>query len=178
MSAVSRQPTPPPTSVVVASPSERLTETDLIYFSSASENTRRFIDKLEVTAARIPLRRGDDSLVALRPFVLITPTYGGGEGTGAVPKQVVTFLNDPRNRGLLQGVIAAGNTNFGAAYGLAGDVISAKCRVPMLYRFELFGTPRDVERVRDGLDGFWHRAPNVAPDTPADEGIDKEDCSR
>ena len=28
----------------------------IVYFSSASENTRRFVDKLDIPARRIPLR--------------------------------------------------------------------------------------------------------------------------
>ncbi len=72
-----------------------------------------------------------------------------------MPKQVIRFLNDPGNRSLIRGVIAAGNTNFGTGYGLAGDVIAAKCHVPVLYRFELFGTPDDVDIVRRGLELFW-----------------------
>lgn len=149
--------------------SETHTWSDLVFFSSVSETTRRFVDKLDRPAARILLRRGDPALVAQRPFVLITPTYGGGNGRGAVPKQVITFLNDPRNRGLIRGVIGAGNTNFGAAYCLAGDVVAAKCQVPHLYRVELFGTPRDVEAVRDGLDRFLPQHPEH-PTTDESEG--------
>lgn len=72
-----------------------------------------------------------------------------------MPKQVIKFLNDERNRRHIRGVISAGNTNFGEAYCLAGDIISAKCQVPHMYKFELFGTPRDVTRVHDGLEEFW-----------------------
>ncbi|WP_449278451.1 class Ib ribonucleoside-diphosphate reductase assembly flavoprotein NrdI [Leucobacter sp. GX24907] len=129
--------------------------TDLIYFSSASGNTHRFIEKLGLPATRIPLYRNEDPIVADEPFVLIVPTYGGGPETRAVPKQVIRFLNDERNRGLLRGVIAAGNTNFGDAYGIAGDIIARKCGVPHLYRFELFGTQDDVTDVREGLERFW-----------------------
>jgi protein involved in ribonucleotide reduction len=127
----------------------------LVYFSSVSGNTRRFIDKLDVPAARIPLHSKDPALTVDEPYVLVTPTYGGGDGKGAVPKQVIRFLNDEGNRKLLRGVIAAGNTNFGSAYGLAGDIISAKCQVPNLYRFEVFGTPDDVRVVHEGLESFW-----------------------
>jgi protein involved in ribonucleotide reduction len=135
--------------------------TRLIYFSSISGNTHRFMDKLEMPSLRIPLYAKDAAMKAVDPFVLITPTYGGGNGEGAVPKQVVKFLNDEDNRSLLRGVIAAGNTNFGEAYGLAGDVIARKCKVPHLYRFELFGTPDDVRTVQEGLDSFWlqHQLP-------------------
>ncbi|UOQ56763.1 class Ib ribonucleoside-diphosphate reductase assembly flavoprotein NrdI [Leucobacter allii] len=129
--------------------------TDLVYFSSVSGNTRRFVEQLGRPALRIPLHAKDDPLVVTDPFVLILPTYGGGPETRAVPKQVIRFLNDERNRSRLRGVIAAGNTNFGEAYGIAGDIVARKCRVPFLYRFELFGTPDDVSAVHDGLEQFW-----------------------
>jgi protein involved in ribonucleotide reduction len=54
-------------------------------------------------------------------------------------------------------VIGAGNTNFGDNYCMAGDIIAAKCKVPHLYRFELMGTPEDVNRVQQGLEEFWTR---------------------
>jgi len=131
----------------------------LVYFSSVSGNTARFIEKLGMPALRIPLRSTDPALVVDEPFVLVTPTYGGGQGRdeekGAVPKQVIRFLNDEHNRRNLRGVISAGNTNFGEAFCLAGDIISRKCSVPHLYKLEVFGTPEDVERVRDGLERWW-----------------------
>lgn len=129
--------------------------TDLVYFSSVSGNTDRFVKKLGRPAQRIPLHSTDEPLVVDEPFVLILPTYGGGPETRAVPKQVIRFLNDERNRMNLRGVIAAGNTNFGDAYGIAGDIIAKKCHVPHLYRFELFGTPDDVNAVQHGLEQFW-----------------------
>ncbi|GAB3601054.1 class Ib ribonucleoside-diphosphate reductase assembly flavoprotein NrdI [Kineococcus gypseus] len=125
---------------------------DVVYFSSVSGNTHRFVEELGVTARRIPLRPHEEHLRVSEPYVLVLPTYGGGDGRGAVPKQVIRFLNDPVNRSLIRGVVGAGNTNFGAHYAVAGDIVAAKCRVPLLYRFELFGTPEDVRRVRDGLD--------------------------
>jgi protein involved in ribonucleotide reduction len=126
--------------------------TAIVYFSSVSGNTARFIQRLDRAARRLPLHAGDAPVVAREPYVLIVPTYGGGQARGAVPKQVIRFLNVSDNRDGLRGVIGAGNTNFGRSYGLAGDLISAKCGVPMLYRFELFGTQDDVRVVREGLD--------------------------
>lgn len=131
--------------------------TDLVYFSSVSGNTDRFVKKLGRPARRIPLYAADKPLVVDEPYVLIVPTYGGGPETRAVPKQVIRFLNDERNRKHLRGVIAAGNTNFGEAYGIAGDIIARKCGVPHLYRFELFGTPDDVTAVHEGLEQFWNQ---------------------
>ena len=127
----------------------------LVYFSSASENTHRFVGRLGYRSARIPLRRRDEPLTVGEGYVLFVPTYGGGSVGGAVPKQVIAFLNDPRNRSLCRGVIASGNTNFGEAYCLAGDIIASKLGVPFLYRYELLGTPTDVARVRQGLEDFW-----------------------
>ncbi|MDN6172767.1 MAG: class Ib ribonucleoside-diphosphate reductase assembly flavoprotein NrdI, partial [Yaniella sp.] len=106
---------------------------------------------------RLPLITRDPTLYAREPFVLMLPTYGAGKGPGVVPKQVIKFLNVKNNRELIQGVIAAGNTNFYDAYCLAGDIISAKTNVPLMYRFELMGTPTDVTKVREGLDAFWQQ---------------------
>lgn len=130
----------------------------LIYFSSASGYTHRFISKLEYEpgeTARLPLITKEPTLLATEPFVLALPTYGGGDGKGAVPKQVIKFLNVKKNRELIRGVIAAGNTNFHEAYCLAGDIVARKCEVPLMYRFELMGTPEDVTAVREGLERFW-----------------------
>ncbi|MBO9477921.1 class Ib ribonucleoside-diphosphate reductase assembly flavoprotein NrdI [Shimia sp. R11_0] len=124
----------------------------MVYYSSASGNTRRFVDRLGYEAARIPIEP-DAPLPDLRdPFVLICPTYADGEGRGAVPKQVIRFLNNPENRNQLCGVIGSGNRNFGATYALAGRIISEKCNVPLLYTFELAGTQTDIDRLRAGLD--------------------------
>ncbi len=130
----------------------------LVYFSSVSENTHRFVQRLGLPARRIPLTPAQGFLRVDDPYVLVVPTYGGGNEGGAVPRQVVKFLNDPHNRSLLRGVIAAGNTNFGEAYCLAGTIIAAKCHVPYLYGFELLGTPEDVTRVREGLGQLWQHS--------------------
>ena len=127
----------------------------LVYFSSTSENTHRFVGKLGFRSARIPLRPKEAPLAVDEEYVLLVPTYGGGSVKGAVPKQVIKFLNDSHNRSLCRGVISSGNTNFGEAYCLAGDIIASKLNVPLLYRYELLGTPTDVVRVKEGLEDFW-----------------------
>lgn len=137
--------------------------TQLVYFSSASENTHRFVAKLGLPAQRIPLRPADPPLAVTEPYVLVVPTYGGGNLGGAVPKQVIRFLNDPDNRRLIRGVISAGNTNFGDAFCIAGDIVAAKCHVPHLYQFELMGTPDDVEAVREGLQQLCQRLSSPIP---------------
>ena len=73
----------------------------LVYFSSSSENTQRFIERLGLPAVRIPLNERERIQVD-EPYILIVPSYGGGGTTGAVPRQVIRFLNDEHNRALLR----------------------------------------------------------------------------
>ena len=127
----------------------------LVYYSSSSENTHRFVEKLGMDSTRLPVDAASEPPVVDEPYVLVLPTYGGADGKGAVPKPVIRFLNNKANRDLIRGVIASGNTNFGTGYGLAGDIVSQKCEVPLLYRFELLGTAEDVANVKDGLARFW-----------------------
>lgn len=128
----------------------------IVYFSSATENTHRFVQKIGLPARRIPIRRTQEPFRVHEPYVLVCPTYGGGasiahQNVRPVPRQVIKFLNDKHNRSLIRAVVAGGNTNFGADYGLAGDVIADKCHVPFVYRYELLGTDEDVRIIRGGL---------------------------
>ncbi|MDA8796099.1 MAG: class Ib ribonucleoside-diphosphate reductase assembly flavoprotein NrdI [Aquiluna sp.] len=129
---------------------------DVVYFSSVSENTKRFVDKLEAQSVRIPIRTEEAAeFVHDRDSVLVLPTYGGGNDNSTVPKQVIKFLNNPENRKHIKAVIAGGNTNFGSHFGKAGDIVADKLGVPVLYRFEITGTPEDVLEVKERLAQFW-----------------------
>lgn len=124
---------------------------NIIYFSNVSNNTHRFVQKLNENSqsTRIPVK-GKFAEDILEPYVLITPTYGDR----GVPIQVMKFLDESKNRKFLAGVIASGNTNFGNDYAKAGKVISKKCKVPLLYTFELMGTEEDVEKIEKGLKNY------------------------
>jgi protein involved in ribonucleotide reduction len=123
-----------------------------VYFSSTTENTSRFVEKLDVPAVRIPLLAADAAEFTVEEdFVLVTPTYGNGR----VPPQVVKFLNLEQNRVRCIGVIGSGNRNFFEDFAKAGDIISAKLQVPLLYRFELAGTPEDITKTQEGLKTFY-----------------------
>lgn len=66
---------------------------NLVYFSSVSENTHRFVQKLGIPATRIPLH---GRIEVDQPYVLLLPTYGGGRVNLTstwryVPKQVIAF---------------------------------------------------------------------------------------
>lgn len=129
----------------------------IVYFSSSSENTHRFVQRLGLPAVRIPLNERER--IRRRTLHSHRPQLWRRRHGGRGPRQAIRFLNDPHNRQLIRGVIAAGNRNFGEAYGRAGDVIKQKCGVPYLYRFELMGTPQDVDNVRKGVSEFWQRQP-------------------
>ena len=128
----------------------------IVYFSSTSGNTERFVGAVGIRSIRIPLSMKVDTPVINEPYVLISPTYANDDGSNAVPKQVIRFLNEEQNRKTLKGVIGSGNRNFGENFALAGQVISKKCNVPLLYRFELSGTTDDIRNVKQGMEKLWN----------------------
>lgn len=138
----------------------------LVYYSSTSLNTHRFVMKTGLRALRIPVSPKDAMPEIDEPFVLICPTYAGENGEGAVPKQVIRFLNDESTRKQMRGVIASGNRNFGQYYGYAGKIIASKCNVPLLYKFELMGTPKDVTCVKTGVENLWKQKSQIKQQRP------------
>ena len=138
----------------------------VVYFSSASRNTARFIANCRlqdegVNVYRIPLNASEPALTVHEPYIIVVPTYGGGNASKAVPIQVKRFLNDPENRKFAQAVIATGNINFAESFCQAGYIISAKCNIPFLYYFELMGTSDDVRKVRQGVVDFFTNPSNT-----------------
>lgn len=134
----------------------------IVYFSSKTGNTSRFVESLGVRSVRIPFSVREECPEVDEPYVLVCPTYAHDDGSNAVPKQVIRFLNNPRNRALLQGVIGGGNRNFGEWFAHGANVVSRKCGVPVLYRFELSGTSIDRLNVRKGLRKLWN---SLIPET-------------
>lgn len=127
----------------------------VVYYSSPSGNTQRFIEALGTRSMRIPTTLKAAPLILDEPYVLISPTYADDDGSKAVPKQVIKFLNNLPNRENLIGVIGTGNRNFGELFGYAANVISRKCNVPLLYKLELSGTKDDITNVKQGLNKLW-----------------------
>lgn len=125
---------------------------DIVYFSNYSGNTKRFVEKLNANGIRIPIDWRSHSITVDQPYVLMVPTYGGGEGRAAIPRQVRSFLNIQENRKLLMGVVGFGNTNFGEHFCKAAHMISEKTGVPLIAKVELFGTDNDVEIVKQRLE--------------------------
>jgi len=70
----------------------------LVYYSSKTGNTHHFVHQLGSPYFRID--KADPQRLVERPFVLVLPTYAGGDGRGAVSKAVIHFLNEEHNRDL------------------------------------------------------------------------------
>lgn len=125
---------------------------DIVYFSNYSGNTKRFVEKINGNSNRIPIdSSGDSGIVVDREYILFVPTYGGGSSSSAIPRQVRRFLNVQTNRDLLRGVVGFGNTNFGEHFCKAADLISQKTGVPIIAKVEIFGTPDDVDKVKERM---------------------------
>ena len=77
-----------------------------------------------------------------------------------LPAPVKAFLRSPTNRRRLVGIIGSGNRNFGAYYQAAARELAAASGRPVLFEFELSGTPEDVTacaRILDELDAALAR---------------------
>ena len=59
----------------------------IVYFSSISGNTHKFVEKIRARRLRLPLRTGEDTLILDEPFVLIVPTYGKPEAPVTFPRR-------------------------------------------------------------------------------------------
>lgn len=101
-------------------------------------NVQRFVDKLGMEAIKI---RPD--LLVEQPYVLITYTTGIGE----IPPSVQQFLD--HNASFLQGVAASGNKIWGYSYGMSADKIASMHNVPVLSKFELSGTKKDIDTFKE-----------------------------
>jgi len=123
----------------------------VVYYSTKSENTHRFVAKLDLPSIRLPIKSGDAVTLVERPYVIAFPSYGGGASEGSIPNPVKDFLNIPSNRDKLMGVIALGNTNFGEAFCLGGRLVSRKCNVPLVGKIEIMGTPEDIVEVKNAI---------------------------
>ncbi|MED4582349.1 class Ib ribonucleoside-diphosphate reductase assembly flavoprotein NrdI [Brevibacillus choshinensis] len=112
----------------------------LIAYDSKTGNVRRFVNKLNLPSVEI-----DEQMVIEEPFVLITYTTGFGQ----VPEKVASFLQ--RNHLYMKGVSASGNRNWGTSFAKSADTIAHQYGVPVISKFELSGTGRDVEHFTSGV---------------------------
>lgn len=118
---------------------EKINEDFIIVYDSLTGNVKRFVSKLGIEALKV-----SQDLIITKPYILITYTIGFGE----VPKSTSTFLE--KNKDYLIGIAVSGNKNWGDNFAKAADIISAKYNVPIIHKFELSGTNKDVELFLEG----------------------------
>ena len=109
----------------------------MIAFASRTGNVRYVVSKLGLPAFDI-----EDSPLISEYFLLFTYT----DGLGEVPAKVLAFME--QNGVNCRGVIVSGNSNFGATFGKAGEVIAEQWSIPLIRKIEMRGFGEDYEVIR------------------------------
>lgn len=123
-------------------------QTPVYYYSSASGLVRAFAERLGRPTFNLAEREHRLS-EADGPWVLLTPSYKtGNEANDTIPEAVRRFLRSEVNRRRLVAVMGSGNRNFGRYYQKAAREIAQRSGRPVLFEFELSGTPWDVQECR------------------------------
>jgi protein involved in ribonucleotide reduction len=103
-------------------------------------NVKRFVNKLRMPSIQIK-----DGLKVEEPYILVTYTTGFGN----VPDNVHSFLSENANQ--LKAVSASGNRNWGDSFAASADKIASEYNVPVLSKFEMAGTNRDIDNFLEGV---------------------------
>ncbi|ATF13525.1 class Ib ribonucleoside-diphosphate reductase assembly flavoprotein NrdI [Brevibacillus brevis X23] len=112
----------------------------LIVYDTRTKNVQRFVQKLDVNNVQI-----GENLTVTEPYVLITYT----DGFGNVPKSTIQFLEV--NHFFMRAIASSGNRNWGSNFAKSADIIAEKFNVPIILKFELSGTPEDVQMLKERL---------------------------
>lgn len=105
-------------------------------YASRGGNVKSIIDRLGIDAVDVLYSNG-----IFEDYILFTYT----DGYGDIPYEVEDFLDKCFKH--LKGVIVSGNKSFTDTYCMAGDVISKKYNVPVLYKVEDAGTDEDIKTI-------------------------------
>lgn len=139
-------------------------QTPVYYYSSASGVVRSFAERLGRPVLNLAERDVRHTEVD-GPWVLLTPWYKtGNDRNDTIPEGVRRFLRSPVNRRRLVGVMGSGNRNFGRYYQMAARQIAAQSGRPVLFEFEIAGTPWDVQecvRILADLDAALAADPHA-----------------
>jgi protein involved in ribonucleotide reduction len=127
----------------------------VVYFSSSTSGmVRSFAHRLgrDGRDVRDLGKREVRTSVPEGPWVLLTPSYKtGNPDNDTMPEPVRRFLADPVTRRRMVGVMGSGNRNFGDHYQAACRQVARASGRPVLFEFELQGTPWDVEQAQQIL---------------------------
>lgn len=127
----------------------------VVYFSITGQ-TRFFIKKLNLEQEPVEITENYPDIEMDEPFILLVPTYAeefpDGKRSQDIMDPVFEFMETDNNAKLCKGVIGSGNRNFGPLYIITAHEISEKYNVPILYDYEMNGTPVDVQYVKALID--------------------------
>lgn len=112
----------------------------LVCYVSKTGNVERFISKLRMKAIKVK-----EDMEIVDHFIFVTYTAGFGQ----VPEQALSFLKSNYHR--LLAVAASGNRNWGQNFARSADIIAKIYQVPVLYKFELSGTKKDIIQFRENI---------------------------
>lgn len=115
-----------------------------IYYYSMTGNTESFLKRSTFTNYENITSIEDVN----EPFIIATGTVNYGE----VPLPVDNFLSCHSK--YLKGVISSGNRNWGENFAKAGDVIAEKYNVPLIMKFELRGSQKELNQFNERMEKF------------------------
>src|SRR5699024_10140142 len=105
---------------------EDIMEDMQLFYYSRTNNTKRFINKLESDIDCFNINDAQHQ----RSIILVAHNYNIGQ----IPEEVVEFLENYGSN--MVGVISCANRNWGPAFGQADNKISDRYDVPLLHKIE------------------------------------------
>ena len=117
-----------------------------VVYYSFSGNVRRFISRAGIKDT-FEITQDNCNESVNEPYILVTGTIDWrGTAAGSI------FLNV--NHTQLQAVAASGNRNWGQNFAKAGHTISEEYNVPLMMKFEVQGTNKDIIEFKDKVGNF------------------------
>lgn len=120
-----------------------------VYYDSKTGNVQRFIDKIKKERPEWEFVKITYDMEISEKGHLVTFTTNFGETPGTTEK----FLENENNRKCIESVCSSGNMNWGTLFGKAADNIEEKYGIPVLMKFELSGTSKEIRNYIEYLEG-------------------------
>ena len=120
-----------------------------VYYDSKTGNVQRFIDKIKKERPEWSFVKISSDMEISENGHLVTFTTNFGE----IPDTTEKFLENENNRKYIKSVSSSGNMNWGTLFGKAADNIEEKYGIPVLMKFELSGTSKEIRNYIKYLEG-------------------------
>ena len=120
-----------------------------VYYDSKTGNVQRFIDKIKKERPEWEFVKITYDMEISEKGHLVTFTTNFGE----IPDTTEKFLENENNRKYIKSVSSSGNMNWGTLFGKAADNIEEKYGIPVLMKFELSGTSKEIRNYIKYLEG-------------------------